>query len=348
MARKPSLRKQIDNLLSHHSATILSAFLASIADVRSDIVMRRIVEALERRDINAALDALNLDRAAFGRVEAVIAEAYNAGGAAMVGNLPTLRDQSGGRLFVRFDVRNPRAESWLRQHSSNLITGLIEDQRTAIRSVLETGLQSGLNPNRSALDIVGRISRATGRREGGLIGLSGQQTGFVEAARDELLSGDPSLMRNYLTRARRDRRFDNTVLRAINEERPLDLETVNRLVGRYSDGLLKLRGETIARTEALAALHAAKDEGFRQGLDKTNYPPEAVTRIWRSAGDDRVRHTHADMNGQQVQGLDAPFQSSSGALLKFPGDTSLGAGAAEVINCRCDTDYRIDFSFGVE
>lgn len=347
MARPSELRRKIDALLTEYEPIIRDAFLLSIADIRSQITLKLLVERLEKHDINGALEALNLERAAFSRVETAIATAYNAGGTAMVGNMPTMRDMSGARIIVRFDARNLRAEEWLRTHSSALVTRVIEDQRTAIRAALETGLSQGQNPNRVALDIVGRINRVTGKREGGLIGLTAPQSEFVASARAELLSGDPAQLRHYLTRGRRDKRFDRAVIKALNEGRALDLATVDQIIGRYSDRLLQLRGEMLARTETLTSIHAAKYEGFRQGLEKTNYPPEAVTRVWRSAADNKVRHTHAGMNGQEVQGLDTPFQSPSGALLRYPGDTGLGAGADEVAGCRCDDDLRIDFSWGV-
>ncbi len=69
-----------------------------------------------------------------------------------------------------------------------------------------------------------------------------------------------------------------------------------------------------------------------------------MTRKWRSAGDGRVRHTHIVLNGQEVRGMDLAFQSPSGAMLRYPGDTSLGAGAAEIIGCRCDVEYNFDFA----
>lgn len=347
MARKPSIRQRIDLLLTEQMPLIREAFLLSITEVTSQITLKLIVERLERRDIGGALEALNFERAAFGRLENAIATAYSAGGSAMTGNLPILRDMSGARVVVRFDVRNLRAEEWLRSHSSRLVTGIIEDQRTAIRSTLEAGMAAGRNPNAVALDVIGRVNRATGSRVGGQIGLTAPQAQFAASARQELASGDPDAMRRYLERTRRDKRFDKAVLAAIRDGKKLDLETVNRIVGRYSDRLLQLRGEMLARTEALTSIHAGKYEGFRQGLEKTNYPPEAVSRVWRSAGDSKVRHTHAAMNGQEVQGLDTPFQSPSGATLRYPGDTGLGAGADEVIGCRCDDDIRIDFSWGV-
>lgn len=125
------------------------------------------MERLERGDIAGVLDALNLERAGFSRVENAIAQAYNAGGTAMTGNMPILRDRAGARIVVRFDARNVRAEAWLRTHSSQLVTGIVEDQRKSIRTALDTALQAGQNLNSTALDVVGRVNRATGRREGG-------------------------------------------------------------------------------------------------------------------------------------------------------------------------------------
>lgn len=94
MAKPSELRRKIDALLDEHTPLIRDAFLLSIADIRSQITLKLVVEALERRDIGGALDALNRERAAFNRVENAIAQAYNAGGTAMTGNMPTLRDRA--------------------------------------------------------------------------------------------------------------------------------------------------------------------------------------------------------------------------------------------------------------
>ena len=247
MAKPNELRRKINGLLNEHAPLITAAFMASIVEIKSQITLKLLVERLEKGDIAGALDALNLDRAAFGRLENAIAQAYNAGGTAMTGNMPTLRDRAGARIVVRFDSRNTRAEEWLRTHSSQMVTRIIEDQRTSIRGALETAMVQGQNPNRAALDIVGRLNRVTGRREGGLIGLTGQQSDFVASARSELVSGDPAMLRSYLGRARRDKRFDRAVIKAINEGKALDLSSIDLMIGRYADRLLQLRGEMLAQ-----------------------------------------------------------------------------------------------------
>lgn len=344
---RAALRKKITKLLDAFEPVLKAAFLASVSDIVSSATLKTLTEAIAAGNLGAALDALDIERAAFAPLEQAIARTYEAGGTLMANNMPTLRGMNGAKIVVRFDSRNMRAEQILSGISTKAVTRLLDDQREAVQRALQIGLSRGQNPNQTALDIIGRVNPKTKRREGGLLGLSRPQVEYVATAKDELLSGDKALMRNYLTRNRRDRSFDREIRRAIVAGKPVSRVTVDAAVARYADRLLQTRGQAIARTETLTAIHSAKHEAFAQGLAKTNYPPEAVTRTWRSASDTKVRHTHAAMDGQQVVGLETAFISPSGQMLRFPGDTSLGAGAEEVINCRCDDDFEIDFSFGV-
>ena len=83
-----------------------------------------------------------------------------------------------------------------------------------------------LGPRNTALDIVGRIG-PSGRREGGIIGLTEQQAGYVTSARDEILSGDP----NYFTRQLRDRNFDPMVRKAMESGQRVRLPMREVLAG---------------------------------------------------------------------------------------------------------------------
>ena len=92
------------------------------------------------------------------------------------------------------------------------------------------------------------------------------------------------------------------------------------------------RGQVISRTEIIPASNKAVDLGARQAgipLDKE----------WISAQDNRTRRIprddfdHVDADGQVVD-IDEPFVVT-GEELMFPGDTSRGASAGNVIQCRC-------------
>jgi len=340
MARKPSNRVRIEQLTKEFEPKLKLAFLEAIADITARAELKRIVERLEQGDVPGAIDAVHLDPAAFRALDGAIASAFDAGGKSTIDNLPRLRDPRGGEFVVRWDARNIRAEIWLRNHSSNLITRITEDQRTAIRTILEQGMIDGRNPRSTALDIIGRVNRVTGRREGGIIGLSGPQTQAVQKALEELRSDDPSIMARYLSRKRRDKRFDAAVRKAMDAGRPVDAETASKIIGRYRARLLDLRGETIARTETMAALNQSGVEAMRQAVDSGAVRADAVTKTWHTARDPRVRDSHAAQDRQSV-GLSELFSNG----LAYPGDPA--GGAAETANCRCWMETRIDFTAGL-
>lgn len=58
---------------------------------------------------------------------------------------------------------------------------------------------------------------------------------------------------------------------------------------------------------------------------------------WSAIIDKRTRDTHREVNGTVVS-ISEPFYVG-GYLMNFPGDQSLGAGAEEIVNCRCSVIY---------
>jgi hypothetical protein len=330
----------IDDLLATFEPEVAKAFRDAIQGIRDAVILKVFVDRLEKQDINGAIAALQLDPEAFAALEQVIAQAYNAGGVAAVGELPSVRDPNGNRVIWRFGVRNTEGERQLSQHSADLVVGITNDQKDGLRTVLSQGLAAGRNPTSTALDIVGRVNPVTKRREGGLLGLTGNQMDFVERARANLLSGDPAAMKQYLGLQTRDKRFDATVNAAIRDGKTLPQDTVTKIIGRLTDNNLKLRAEMLSRTETMTALGTARESAMRQQIAAGKVAAQDVTKRWRSAGDHRVRHTHRILNGQKV-GIDAVFVSPSGAHLRYPGDPN--APAAEIIGCRCWLDYKVDY-----
>lgn len=334
-----SNRSRIEQLVDTFEPKVAAAFHAAIDGIKDGVTLRVLAERLERGDVYGAIEALNLDRAAYGPLDIALAEAFNAGGMDTVDGLPILRDPQGHRVLVRWDVRNPVAETWLRNHSSSLITHLIDDQREAVRAALSEGLVAGRNPRSVALDIVGRIDRVSGKRSGGLVGLASPQAAAVAKSRSELTSNDPATLRAYLQRGRRDRRFDKSVEKAIREGRALDSLTISRMVGRYSDSLLQLRGETIAQLETMTALAGAKNEAMRQAIADGKIDVEAVTKVWKHSYAEHPRVQHLAINGKSV-GFNEDFVLPDGTRMSFPHDPR--GGARHNAGCRCLYDVKID------
>lgn len=335
MAKRPSQQERIVALLNNYEPAIRDAFLAAVRDIVDRAELGRLITALEQGNVEAALAALHIDTEAYQGLELAVRQSFVSAGTATVNSLPKLQDPTGGKLVIRFDIRDPKAEQWLTEHSSTMIREITEDQMLAARTALTEGLIRGDNPRTTALDIIGRTNKATGRREGGIIGLTSAQERYVANARAELMSGDAVQMQKYLNRQRRNKRFDPAVRAAIKGGKGIDAATVARMTGAYSDRLLQLRGETVGRTESMAAIHAASMEAYRQTIAKGNLPPSAVQKGWKATRDKRTRDTHRDLDGTFV-GL---YQRFPNGLL-YPGDPD--GPVAERANCRCRPIYRIN------
>lgn len=326
--------------LAKYAPSIRQAFIDAVQDVTDNAVLARVVEALERGDIDTAWRALGVQQSVFNRLVNAITTVFDKHAATIMSFIPQ-RTQEG--IKMRFDVRDPEAERWLREQSGALITNITDDMRAVVQNVATNGMAEGRNPRQTALDIVGRVNRATGRREGGALGLTTQGEEWSRAARQRLLSLDEG----YFGLELRDKRFDATVRTAIETGRPLPLATVEKLVDRYRSNALRHRGEQIARTETLAAMNRSEYEATRQAMAQSDFPAEATRKVWKTASDDRVRHTHAALHNTSVA-FDAPFVTPSGARLLHPGDTSLGATGKEIIGCRCRVFYDTNWLYGLE
>lgn len=320
----------IDELLADHEPAVRNAFMAALDTIRSAIILREVIDWLTRGDIDRAVEAMHIEPEAYSRLQLAMDATYTDTGIKTVENLPRR-----GAVF-RFGVRNIEAEQWISNYSSRKVREIAEDQRLAIRQHLTTGLETGRNPRATALDVVGRVNKASGRREGGILGLTSVQERYVTSARQELLAGDE----HYFTRTRRDKRFDRSIAKYIREGLPVPATLIDRAVGRYSDRLLQLRGETIARTETLTALGKAREDAIRQQIISGKLDAKDVTKIWHSAFDDRVRHTHRLLNRKKAA-MDGTFVTASGASLRFPGDPD--GPPREIIGCRCWLEYKVDF-----
>ena len=172
------------------------------------------------------------------------------------------------------------------------------------------------------------------------VGLTQRQVASVNNFRrlltDAREDGLPS--RQALNRALRDGRFDRTILRAIREDRPLTNQQVERMVTRYRERYVQYRSEVIARTEAWRAVNQGTEEMYQQAVDAGQIRPEQMTRTWVTARDERVRSSHARLNGEQ-RGYNETWQGDNGEL-RYPGDPL--APASETVQCRCRISTRLE------
>lgn len=329
---------RFDQLIDQFEPVLRKAFLDAVYAMRDRADIALITAMLERRDIEGALKAVGLDPAAFRLFDKGFANAFEAGALATETLIAVRSGADGFKTVFQFNIRNPAAEDWLRNYSGRMIQGILDDQRQMIRNALSDGLRQGLNPRTVALDLVGKID-ATGKRQGGLIGLTDTQRQWVVNYAHELID-DPLAS---LSRTMRDKRFDWAIKSYVENKKPIPAKLASKMLTAYRNRALRYRAETIARKETITALHTAQEQAIQQAIVAGVIDRQAITYTWHSARDKRVREAHRELDGESVPN-GRPFQSILGPI-RYPGDPL--ASAENTINCRCWREPKVDFLRGV-
>jgi hypothetical protein len=249
------------------------------------------------------------------------------------------REKPPGGRPVEFDPSTAEAVQALQQQAASTVASINEAQAEAIRLTMQAGAMSQQSAAQTARDILGTTSKQTGRRLGGVVGLSGADVQAVLNAQTQLASGVPAQIKEYLNRVDRDPIFDPIARRAIKNETPVAAADIKRITDAYAARKVKTRARMLARTAGLEAYNSGFNQLYVQ-LSLQPKAPQSITKGWRNKGDERVRNTHEILGGVVVP-LMQPFQTARGAMLMYPGDSSLGAGLNERANCRCTLTYRV-------
>ncbi|MCS4284414.1 hypothetical protein M2396_002710 [Pseudomonas sp. BIGb0278] len=307
------------------------AYLEQVAQTVRYISLAQLEQAVDDNDEDRIAEILSLGLLAvlLERLRAAYARGASKELVAII--IPVVRRE--------IDMSDRSVSEFLSAQASALREQVARDQADAVRVVLSMGRDRGDSARTVALNLAGRLSRQTGRRTGGVVGLSGASAEAIERARDQLASGDPGNMRNYLTRVRRDPAFDAAVREAIEAGKSLAKTTIDRATTAYAQRLLSTYADALAQTNTAEAYNKGREEGWQQLTARSN-GQYTFAKKWKTTMDGRERRTHGEMNGQTVMAGQA-FISPAGAMLMFPCDTSLGAPLSERIRCRCVAEYTL-------
>jgi len=305
--------ERLQALVAAQAPQFASGFSLLVRDIKSDIDLAHIADLLERGRFEEALTETLRRAPGLGGLytEAFVAAAKDTA---------EFLNKNLEFLVVHFDQTNPFAMQLARENQLRLVREFTQAQARATREAILEGIRTGANPAQQARNFKDSI------------GLTEHQVKAVNNYKRLLSEGDKAIF----DRALRDKRFDSTVRRAIEQNKPLTRTQIDRMVDRYRERFIDFRATTIARTEALGSVHAGNlamyEQAIAAGLD-----PAGLSTEWNTALDERVRGTHSSMHGQVVQ-FGERFTSGKGNTTLIPG----GFGVAEEdIQCRCAVGTRI-------
>lgn len=313
--------------------------LQAFQDMCDRAVIKDLINAIEYGTIDDVIDVCGFTPALLDDVITKINEIYKSSAVLQTAEYAVKIEG----LKPVFNMRNTIVERQLIEFSSRFISEISSQVKSSVQVVLSEGYSRGDNPRTTALNIVGRIDPSTKKRTGGILGLTTNQASWSNSARTYLENLDSK----YLKMKLRDRRFDSIVKKAIEEKKPLSKDTISKLVMSYNNRALKYRADAIARTETIQAINRGKAASIEQGISEGLFKASSVQKWWDDTGDARTRLSHVELGKRYSRknaiSYNEPFRTIGGSSLMFPGDTSLGADASEVIHCRCSVIYKVDF-----
>lgn len=342
MGPRISQQAQVRALVAKYEPAIRDAFFAAIQQAHASLDYVALVNAIRINDLNRVVELLRIDGVALFPLEEAVRTAVIAGGLSVVAP----RGIAGA---FSFNGRHFRAERIIAEIGARLVTETGSPGVEPIRAILLAGQQQGLGTERIARQLAGTINKATGIREGGIMGLDGPRAARSKAVRE--LLADPTRIAEYFKMeggrsvpryTSTDRRFDARVRRAIAQGRALPAADAEKITRAHDARLLKSRGDTIARNEAFTAQAQGRNEAYRQMQDQPDV--DLITKRWQHASLKDPRPDHQRMDGEVV-GFDEPFPPmDDGAVLQYPHDPA--GGAAHSIACRCTVVYEPKFKKG--
>lgn len=345
MAVTRSQSRLFAQLIAELEPEIKRGFLASVTDLSAQVDWRRLLENLESGNIDGAIAALNISPAAWSQYSASVTSAYAASGSAYAAQI----QRAGiGSIGTRFNMTNPRAEAWIRENVGGSITGFVREQVEVARNVIEEGYAAGKGPRNIGTDLVGRVDRPGGARQGGVLGLDAPRANRLRKVVDGMQTPDgvQSLVIKHQNgslslRYKVNKSTANRILSAYRKGEAVP--EAQRLASerQYRNALLQARGDTVGQTETANAVLNARDETWEQLIESGDVRNDEVEKTWRHGRGPTAHHRedHLAMAGTTVVGINATFDFPDGVRLRFAHDPA--GGPKHTIRCGCSTDYTV-------
>jgi hypothetical protein len=168
-------------------------------------------------------------------------------------------------IDIVFDVTNPEAVKWIREHAADMIKlNIMPSSKQAIREIIKRGFEEGIAPRQMA-DLIKEQ-----------IGILPKHAEAVETYRKMILQ-----------------KFKDRGLITAEQD-------AQRLAMQYAQKLIKYRATVIARNETMLASNHGQLELWRQGVSEGTLLEIDWEREWIVSGDERTCGKCMPMNGERA------------------------------------------------
>lgn len=219
----------------------------------------------------------------------------------------------------KFTLVNPEAVRWAQDHAGSLVSGIVDQNKLAIRQIISTAMAQGGHP----YDTAQLIQHTIGLAPRQVTAVGNFRAGLLEAIDN---GSSPSSLAG---------RFGLSPVRYPGQMTPGRVEEFTR---KYADNQLQWRARTIARTETMTAANYGQ-QGLWESMMGNGFLEPTARKVFIVTDDDRLCEECASYDGQTVEVIGGSFSS----------DLSDGTVEQPPIhgNCRCTTGLEEEASSGV-
>lgn len=311
----------MSRLLATTQAALTRAWAVAIRHVRDSNPVADVADRIRHRiGPEGLLRGLDTAIASFASAEH---NAYNAAAQAEA-RYASSSTTAIHKKLLSFDPADPDVLTWAERNKLDLVSGLTFEQRSLIRAMLIRIDEEGINPVQAARDILDSI------------GLTPYQEQLVEGYRDLLTAGSYS---QALQRELSSGIADRSIRAARDADRALTSDQIERAVTAYRQNAIRMRAETIARTESQRIAHQGSDALYAQAVKRGDLPVSQIECAWLPAPAGLSKHDRDFHRGIEPVTWGEPFVTGLGTEMMFPGDPK--APARENVNCRCTRTVRL-------
>jgi hypothetical protein len=314
---------QTINIALRFETRIRNAVIRAFNGIRSQVVIDDLTDIIKAEGVAGALRILRdlqiegfVDKEVIGEINDEVAET----GKTIFAFLPAATLTG---LVFNYSILEPSTANMIRDYNFGLIQSISQNTREAIKNSVAA----------SILDGDDYIDTAKTFKD--TIGLTPKQEQVVRNYKTNLQTLDYYA----LDRRLRDKRFDTTIRRAIDNNTPLTKDQIDKMVSSYRIRYIKHRAETIARTESMRAMALGEYTSGIQAANSGALDVDKTRRFWIHMDDNRTRNHHRQIPGLNSEGVavDGTFITPLGPL-RFPRDPR--GTASNTVNCRCIVEYR--------
>ncbi|MCH9662866.1 MAG: phage head morphogenesis protein [Gammaproteobacteria bacterium] len=319
------------------------AFVDSWQFIVNSVSLPALERAITQGGTPAAVRLLATTRESFDLFGSSIQTSFVAGGQMAFNTIPVRQNSpEGTRVNRTFAGGRDEDLAQVAAQIDRVVNEIAPTTNKVVQNTLNNPFSRQFSLDERMEQLVGKLNRATGNREGGVLGLTDRDARTIQSVDEGFRTGDKKRIASYFELDGRDIGLDTEIRKAL-ERSDIISDTLRAKIRRmHANRLLAKRGLVFARAEVYNGVQAGRITGYQRIVEMGIVEEDSTTKTWQAFIDGTTRASHVAIDGTTIP-MDGVFTLQGGDRMNQPRDASLGASLANIVNCRCYVGFNLKY-----